>query len=241
MTHVLTYRKETPVVDARLPERWLLDERMYGLSDSAWRLFTGALMWCNQQQTDGVLTTRAYRFMYPDVVTEDMVAELVSEELWRTTSTGFVVADWTVTQTAAADLAARREKSRRTTKESRAKAQERPTSATTEAAEHVTEHVTGHLTGHVTGHDLGKDRPGQGRTGQDRPGHEGAEAPFQVSGPHALSTSRARESSKAAWLTVAIPKTCSTCADVIDPQSPLGVCAKQDAAHNARRRAAPAA
>jgi hypothetical protein len=62
------------MVDTRLPDRWLTAPRYISLSDTAWRCFTTALMWCNTHLTDSHIPAPALRVIgfsgRPEVVDE---------------------------------------------------------------------------------------------------------------------------------------------------------------------------
>lgn len=65
-----------PVTDSRLPGNWLTDIRYADLSDRAWRVFTGALMWSNEQGTDGIVPARYLRLLHPDGDVDEALDEL---------------------------------------------------------------------------------------------------------------------------------------------------------------------
>jgi len=82
------------MVDTRLPDRWLTAPRYISLSDTAWRCFTTALMWCNTHLTDGHIPAPALRVIgfseRPEVVDE-----LLSTGHWEAVEGGFkCVGDW---------------------------------------------------------------------------------------------------------------------------------------------------
>lgn len=101
------------MTDARLPGPWLTNPTMDGLSDRAWRTFTGSLMWSNEAGTDGRITTRSLRFLHPEGTDDVTRDELVRAELWALTADGIEVCNWTVMgQELAATVAERREAAR---------------------------------------------------------------------------------------------------------------------------------
>ena len=53
------------MVDARLPARWLQMMQFDALSDEAWRVFTGGLMWCVANGTDGHVPARYLKVLHP--------------------------------------------------------------------------------------------------------------------------------------------------------------------------------
>lgn len=65
------------MVDSRLRGEWLGSPRFDDLSDTAWRVFTGALMWSNQQGKDGLVPARYLPRLHPDGPQPDAVSELV--------------------------------------------------------------------------------------------------------------------------------------------------------------------
>jgi hypothetical protein len=87
---------------------------MDGLSDRAWRTFTGSLMWCNEAGTDGVVPKRALRFLHPDGVDDATRRELVRAGLWADAEDGGVlVTNWVANgQELAETIAWRKEQAR---------------------------------------------------------------------------------------------------------------------------------
>lgn len=82
------------MTDSRLPGPWLTDPVMDGLSDRAWRTFTGALMWSNQAGTDGALPKRAMRFLHPEGIDPAAVKELMTAGLLEADGDGYRVPNW---------------------------------------------------------------------------------------------------------------------------------------------------
>lgn len=102
------------MTDARLPDRFLTDHRFLGLSDPAWRLLTCALMWSNQQGTDGHIPSSALRVMGTTHHTRAEV-ELIASGIWLQSAHGFsFVGDWECFwgQSWAEDVEARRASNR---------------------------------------------------------------------------------------------------------------------------------
>lgn len=98
------------MTDARLPDRFLTDYRLLELTDSAWRLLTSALMWSNQQGTDGQIPVSALR-VFGAEDKHNLPQELVAQELWIQTEGGFrFIGDWESDwgQSFAADVEAKR-------------------------------------------------------------------------------------------------------------------------------------
>jgi hypothetical protein len=101
------------MTDTRLPSSWLTSPIMDGLSDRAWRSFTGSLMWSNESGTDGVLPQRAARFFHPEGVDSSTLAELVDAGLWEPFDGGLRIPGWTeLGQEPASVIAQRRENNR---------------------------------------------------------------------------------------------------------------------------------
>jgi hypothetical protein len=82
------------MTDARLKGSWLGAMRFDGLSDCAWRVFTGALMWSVEQGTDGLIPTRYLRTLHPDGEQPEAYAELLAARLWISCATGYQLLDW---------------------------------------------------------------------------------------------------------------------------------------------------
>ena len=71
------------MTDARLRGEWLSSLRFSSLSDTAWRVFTGALMWSAEQETDGVIPMRFLRTLHPSFDDlPDVYAEITAAGLW---------------------------------------------------------------------------------------------------------------------------------------------------------------
>ena len=70
------------MVDARLPAEWLGSIRIDNLSDRAFRILAGALMWCNGQGTDGSVPARYTKYLHPDGDDQDAFDELEAAGLW---------------------------------------------------------------------------------------------------------------------------------------------------------------
>lgn len=103
------------MVDARLPAEWLGSIRIDNLSDRAFRVLAGALMWCNGQGTDGVVPSRYTKYLHPDG--DDPVAfeELERAGLWTREDEGFVLTGWNdeLRQSTAEEVQRYREAARR--------------------------------------------------------------------------------------------------------------------------------
>jgi len=140
------------MTDTRLPDKWLLNPTLDTLSDGAWRVLTRALIWCNQQGTDGDLPSMYMRYVYPWSDPSEYVLELLNIGWLEETETGFVIPDWEGKgQSLAAHVEAKRETNRLRQQNHRAKRK-------SPQAESVTNDVT---------RDVGQERTGQVRTGED--------------------------------------------------------------------------
>lgn len=71
------------MTDARLPDAWLGNPRFDLLSDEAWRVFTGALMWSARNGTDGWIPERYLRALHPDGEKRAAFAEICEAGVWR--------------------------------------------------------------------------------------------------------------------------------------------------------------
>lgn len=90
------------MTDARLRGEWLGNLEFDLLSDRAWRVFTGALMWCAQNGTDGFIPDRYHNRLHPDganLETRKAEKELTDAGLWEKTrhqplGKGYQLIDW---------------------------------------------------------------------------------------------------------------------------------------------------
>ncbi|CDJ99056.1 hypothetical protein MIC448_1140010 [Microbacterium sp. C448] len=82
------------MVDARLPAEWLGSLRIDKLSDRAFRVLAGALMWCNGQGTDGAIPARYTKYLHPDGDDQDAFDELEASGLWSRAEDGYLLAGW---------------------------------------------------------------------------------------------------------------------------------------------------
>lgn len=80
--------------DARLRSEWLGQMRFDDLSDTAWRIFTSALMWSVGNGTDGVIPKRYLRYLHPEGVKPEANVEIVQAGLWTEQGDAFVLIDW---------------------------------------------------------------------------------------------------------------------------------------------------
>jgi hypothetical protein len=102
------------MVDARLPAEWLGSIRFDDLSDRAFRILAGALMWCNGQGTDGSIPSRYTRYLHPDGNDQAAFEELISAGLWTRVEDGYLLAGWSteLRQSTAAEVERYRESAR---------------------------------------------------------------------------------------------------------------------------------
>jgi len=82
------------VTDARLRGEWLNSLQFDGLSDTAWRVFTGALMWSAENGTDGLIPKRYLKMLHPDGEQPAAFEEIVRAKLWTARGDGFQCTDW---------------------------------------------------------------------------------------------------------------------------------------------------
>jgi hypothetical protein len=82
------------MVDARLPAEWLGSLRIDNLSDRAFRVLAGALMWCNRHGTDGAVPARYTKYLHPDGDDQDAFDELEGAGLWSRVEDGYLLAGW---------------------------------------------------------------------------------------------------------------------------------------------------
>jgi hypothetical protein len=82
------------MTDANLKDPWLGDPRFDDLSDRAWRVFTGGLMWANRQGTNGDIPQRYLSTLHPDGAGETELFELDRAKIWETTATGKRFIGW---------------------------------------------------------------------------------------------------------------------------------------------------
>ena len=102
------------MVDARLPAEWLGSIRIDDLSDRAFRILAGALMWCNSQGTDGSIPTRYTKYLHPDGNDQAAFDELERAGIWAHADDGYTLVGWSTAlrQSTAAEVEHYRESSR---------------------------------------------------------------------------------------------------------------------------------
>ena len=139
------------MTDARLPDTWLLNPTLDKLSHEAWRFLTRALMYCNQQGTDGEIESLYLRYVWPYGDPSEHLLELIETGWLVETENGFLIPDWAAKgQSLASEVEARRENNRLRQKNLR---QKKGTSQNRSVTRDVTR-------------DVGQERAGQDTTGQ---------------------------------------------------------------------------
>ena len=151
------------MTDARLPDKWLTDLSYLELSDQAWRLFTSALMWCNQQGTDGRVPNSALQILRPAEVLVMATDELVEKGHWTESDSGYEFAknwDQELGQSTKAEVQSRRDSNRE--RQRRLRERNEGSGEVDSIRDHSKSYPKEVVTRHVT-RDLG-----QARTGKDR-------------------------------------------------------------------------
>lgn len=82
------------MVDTRLRGQWLGARKFEDLSDTAWRVFTLAMMWSNEQHEDGAIPQRYLDRLHPDGPQPAAYAEIEDAKLWVRTPEGYQFNDW---------------------------------------------------------------------------------------------------------------------------------------------------
>ena len=102
------------MVDSRLKGEWLGSPQFEDLSDTAWRVFTLALMWSNTQGTDGLIPARYFDRLHPDGRQADATDELIRAGFVVAVDGDFQIPKWDADmgQSSSAYVADRREKNR---------------------------------------------------------------------------------------------------------------------------------
>jgi hypothetical protein len=102
------------MVDTRLRGEWLHNPRFDDLSDTAWRLFTLAMIWSNEQGTDGRVPTRYLSMLHPDLDSSSVLPELEAAGVVDLEPDAIQFRDWggDLGQSTAEEVQERREKAR---------------------------------------------------------------------------------------------------------------------------------
>lgn len=155
------------MTDARLRSSWLGLMLFDDLSDAAWRVFTGGLMWSAEQGTDGFIPRRYVRTLHPDGENPEAVAEIAAAGLWEVTDAGVQFADWDgeLGQSTAAQVEEYRRKGRERARRFREAAKRRREAGSSEqasqpaTADSATRDVTRDVTANVgIGKGIGKGK-----------------------------------------------------------------------------------
>ncbi len=145
------------MTDARLPEKWLSDRRLYRLSPEHFRSFAYALLWSVSNRTDGYIEPEDL-VLIPHF-TNGAAEVFVAARLWTPLPKGWRITDFAMTQTSRSDLEVleniRAAEARKKRRQRAAKAAAR-------------EHVPGDSPGDSSP-GTAQDRTGQARTGQEQP------------------------------------------------------------------------
>ena len=149
------------MTDAHLPGRWLNDPTLDLVSDQAWRIHTYALMWSNEQGTDGLIPLRTLRLLHVSGVQLAAVEELVTLGLWVKVGPDFQIVDWGKSQSLAVDVDWQRERNRANQKASRER--ERGKSRDRRSPPVFTDHVSGDGGGDISDDPGVKDIQGQAK------------------------------------------------------------------------------
>jgi hypothetical protein len=143
------------MTDTRLPDKWLLNPTLDKLSDGAWRVLTRALMFCNQQGTDGEIESVYMKYVYPWGDFSSYADELVEIGWLVPFENGFRIPGWEAKgQATAAQVELWLENQRLRQRKHRRK----------------TKQATGRGATRDVTRDVGQDRSGQDRSGQDNYG-----------------------------------------------------------------------
>jgi len=152
------------MVDARLPAEWLGSIRIDNLSDRAFRILAGALMWCNGQGTDGSIPARYTKYLHPDGDDQGAFDELEVSGLWSRVADGYRLNGWAVElhQSTAEeieryrDAARRRQKAYRDRQRGSDAGSEPPTAGGSRGMRDVTHNAMRDVTANVGSGSLGE-------------------------------------------------------------------------------------
>lgn len=166
------------MVDARLPAEWLGAPRYEDLSDRAFRILAGALMWSNTHGTDGEIPRRCSRLLHPEGDSAEAFAELEGAGFWQATDDGYCLIGWSdaLHQSTAAEVERNRANARDRQRRRRAVA------VATDVTRDVTHSVPGDVTpdvGSGSRHYAGAERAlVTGDVTRDIRGDDEPESPF---------------------------------------------------------------
>lgn len=172
------------MADARLRSEWLTKINFMELSDAAWRVFTGALMWAVGNGTDGEIPKRYLRWVHPSgEIQPQAVDEITRAGLWTETPATYQFVGWDTTlgQSTAQqiekyreDARIRQQRRRQRKKTADAEREDTPTDPTSQ-----TQDITANVTRDVTA-NVGTARHGTATAiGKDPQGNESDSAEFE--------------------------------------------------------------
>ncbi len=90
------------MVDARMPEKYLVDRRVMRLSAEAFRAFVVLTMWSVSNRTDGLILADDLPLI--PLATEALTVDLVAAELCQVVDRGWMLSDFKSTQTSRSEL-----------------------------------------------------------------------------------------------------------------------------------------
>ncbi|MFE1644298.1 hypothetical protein ACFM35_01800 [Microbacterium sp. P01] len=177
------------MVDARLPAEWLGSIQIDDLSDRAFRILAGALMWRNGQGTDGFVPARYTRYLHPDGDDQAAFDELEKSGFWTRGEDGYQMVGWSqeLRQSTAAEVERYRESSRLRQKAYRERRKSAPASAadrparTPDVTPDSTTNVMRDVTANVGSSSLTK--PGKKSAYVERDVTRNADSPFSHKQP----------------------------------------------------------
>ena len=147
------------MADARLQSHWLNNPEFDDLSDAAWRVLTGALMWSNGRGTDGLIPTRYLRMLHPDGELPEAFRQLEVAGLWIKTADGYQLIEWVklLGQSSAETVEHNKEMNRMKQQKWRDEQSKKSGKTTPTFTAAPSSDVAGDVTGYVTGH-VGQDK-----------------------------------------------------------------------------------
>ncbi len=178
------------MTDARLRGEWLTSAAHDALTDAAYRVLHNALMHSAEQGTDGAISERELRFLYPHALDQRVLEELEHAGFWERTASGFQLIGWSTAlgQSTAADVAER--KAVNAARQARWRAKQATSGARIPAADR--ERVTEDRQTRDEPSDVTRDEPSDvtHRVGQGRAGPLRASPALKEQRPRANTASR---------------------------------------------------
>ena len=220
------------MADSRLLAHWHSNPEFDDLSDTAWRVFTGALMWSNGRGTDGHVPARYVRTLHPDGPQPAACDELEAADLWRPNGDGYQLLGWVelLGQSTAEQVEHNKEVNRQ--KQARYRAEQKKKLSRLPSFSEADGDVTSQVTGYVTA-DVGEDRD------RDRAGiRDLSEVAFNEKTGEIEAEKNSTPREVKSWAVAPIPngKSCRACLAPLAADYPLSVCTKQDEEHAAARK-----